>query len=88
MKTPELGSVKTRPKCVQFHHSDPYLKLGPFQVEIVSMQPYRPVHVQIYLHFIQTLFRLNYVSSNMNSFVMNRDKIRIKLKNYFIQILS
>ena len=45
MKTPELGSVKTRPKCVQFHHSDPFLKLGPFQVEIVSMQPYRPVHV-------------------------------------------
>ena len=45
MKMPVLGSVKTRPKCVQFHHSDPYLKLGPFQVEIVSMQPYRPVHV-------------------------------------------
>ena len=45
MKIPELGSVKTRPKCVQFHHSDPFLKLGPFQVEIVSMQPYRPVHV-------------------------------------------
>ena len=71
MKIPELGSVKTRPKCVQFHHSDPYLKLGPFQVEIVSMQPYRPVHVllsififiypkifpNLYLHFIQTFFR-------------------------------
>ena len=69
MKIPELGSVKTRPKCVQFHHNDPFLKLGPFQVEIVSMQPYRPVHVllskfylhfiQIYLHFIQILFTLN-----------------------------
>ena len=72
MKIPELGSVKTRPKSVQFHHSDPYLKLGPFQVEIVSIQPYRPVYVllsififilcifiypNLFLHSIQTLFR-------------------------------
>ena len=57
MKMPVLGSVKTRPKCVQFHHSDPFLKLGPFQVEIVSMQPYRPVHVLLsILIFILCIF--------------------------------
>ena len=49
MKIPEMGSVKTRPKCVQFHHSDPYLKLGPFQVEIVSMQPYRSIYALLSL---------------------------------------
>jgi len=54
MKIPELGSMKTRPKCVQFHHNDPFLKLGPFQVEIVSMQPYRSMmHNVFHEHELQ-----------------------------------
>ena len=76
MKTPELGSVKTRPKCVQFHHSDPYLKLGPFQVEIVSMQPYRPVYVLLSIFiFILSSFIQIYI------FILSKlysDKIMIK----------
>ena len=67
MKTPELGSVKTRPKCVQFHHSDPYLKLGPFQVEIVSMQPYRPVYVLLSIF----IFILSSFIQNLSSFYPN-----------------
>ena len=49
MKTPEFGAVKNRPKCVQFHHSDPYLKLGPFHSEIISMQPYRSLLHNVFL---------------------------------------
>ena len=33
---------KTKPpKCVMFHHKNPFLKLGPFHTEIISIQPYR-----------------------------------------------
>ena len=35
------GSANSRPNCVFLHHKDPYLKLGPFHVEIVNQKPYR-----------------------------------------------
>ena len=37
----EEKSTKSPPKCVMFHHKNPFLKLGPFHTEIISFQPYR-----------------------------------------------
>ena len=49
MKSPELGAMKSRPKCVQLHHNNPFLKIAPFQVEIISMQPYRSMFHNVFL---------------------------------------
>lgn len=38
-KVANLKSIEG--KSIWIHHQDPYLKLGPFQVEIITFQPYR-----------------------------------------------
>ena len=48
------GEVKPVPKCRLLHHFDPYLKLGPFQVEVITDQPYRSMlHNVLYNHELE-----------------------------------
>ena len=35
------GKISKQPKCVMLHHNNLYLKMGPFNTEIVSYYPYR-----------------------------------------------
>ena len=37
----KIKKSKKQPKCVMFHHNNPYLKFGPFNTEIISFRPYR-----------------------------------------------
>ena len=46
------GEVQPVPKCRLLHHFDPFLKLAPFQAEIITNQPYRSMlHNVSFKHF-------------------------------------
>ena len=54
----EEKSTKSPPKCVMFHHKNPFLKLGPFHTEIISFQPYRAMfhNVSKYIYKYITIY--------------------------------
>ena len=70
----EEKSTKSPPKCVMFHHKNPFLKLGPFHTEIISFQPYRAMfhNVSKYIY--------NYISNNTCIFMYVYTNIVV---NYF-----
>ena len=66
----EEKSTKSPPKCVMFHHKNPFLKLGPFHTEIISFQPYRAMfhNVSKYIYKYITIHTyLHWRRSALNS---------------------
>ena len=47
------GKISKQPKCVMLHHNNLYLKIGPFNTEIVSYYPYRAMFHNVSFIFYQ-----------------------------------
>ena len=73
------GNVKPVPKSRLLHHFDPYLKLGPFQVEVITDEPYRTM-----LHNVsENLFSVTITIPTRN---LSLNKIRLGnlSRNYLV----
>ena len=57
---------KLRRKCRLLHHNDPYLKLGPFKMEILRLQPLRSI-----IHHILSEKEIRYVEEQAESKLRN-----------------
>ena len=71
-KVCQLGSFQSASKlniqiesCKLLHHNDPYLKLGPFKVEVVRQKPYLSVFRDI-LTEKEMQFLIDYASPRLS----------------------
>ena len=69
-KVCQLGSFQTTENiqvesCKLLHHNDPYLKLGPFKVEVVRQKPYLSVFRDI-LTEKEMQFLIDYASPRLS----------------------
>ena len=39
----KVKAEKHKHRCTYIHHADPYLKLGPFKIEIMMSSPFRSI---------------------------------------------